>query len=116
MFGSRSAAARIDALHAERIADLKEAHAAERAALMKVIDALAEQIEYLRATFGRPLLTGAKPTPGLAWQGTDLDVELPGEDRRMHMSEEEEDLLALRESGLLTDNELEASLARLQIQ
>lgn len=114
MLGRRSAAARLEAAYEARVADLKEAYAEERRALNKVIDALAEQVEYLRATFGRPHIAGLPSTPGLAWQGL-VEPEDDVEGHKLFLSEEEEDLLALRESGLLTKNELEASLAKLQL-
>jgi len=106
-------------LYEARIADLKEAHAAEVRALDKVIDSLAEQIEYLRATFGKPHITPSTPTtPGLAWQGeglTDLgfDPEELQELASRHLSEEEEDLLALRENGLLSSEEYRVARERL---
>lgn len=112
MVGRRSAAARLEDAYEARVADLKEAYAEERRALNKVIDALAEQVEYLRATFGRPHLAGRPSTPGLSWQGA---VESEVEGHKLFMSEEEEDLLALHESGLLAKHELEASLAKLQL-
>lgn len=98
----RVAAERNERQYEARIADLKEAHAEERRALNKVIDALAEQVEYLRAVQGTAFISASKPaTTGLA---TTLPTE-PG--RTMHMSEEEEDLLAMRDNDLISDTELE---------
>lgn len=110
--GSRSAAA----LHEARIADLKEAHAAEVRALNKVIEALAEQIEYLRVTLGRPYVAQQSPTPGLAWPSFGLD-DLPAEViPSLHMSEEEEDLIAMEDAGLITSEGLQAALANIATQ
>lgn len=104
-----------------RIGDLKEAHAQEVRALNKVIEALAEQIEYLRATFGRPHLPSAKGTPGLSWPPPEL-LDLVSDDEggndlpRQYLNEDEEDLIALRENGLISDEELAAVQATLRLQ
>ncbi len=107
-----------DDVYEARIADLKEQFAEERRALNKVIEALAEQIEYLRVTLGRPAITRTAPTPGLSWQGPDgwAQVQEVNEDELpRHLSEEEEDLLSLREANLISDEELAAARVRLGI-
>lgn len=106
MFRRRSAAAeerRIDALHAARIADLKEAHAGEVRALNKVIEALAEQVEFLRIQ-----LHLAPPQRGPAPDLAGSPMAMP--DAPLFLSEEEEEALALHEMGQLSD----ADLARVQ--
>ena len=113
MFRSRSAAARLDALHAARIADLNEAHAARVRDLGKLIDVLAEQVEYLRATFGRPHIASRPTTPGLAWPDKD-PYPITAETAKRFLSEEEEDILALRENDLISQAEAERLAAALQ--
>lgn len=90
-------------LYEARIEDLKEAHEARVRELMRVVDALAEQIEYLRALNGTPHISSRVPaTPGLA---TTLPHE-PG--LYPHLTDEEEDLLAMRDSGLISDAQMAA--------
>lgn len=106
MFRRRSAAAeerRIDALHAARIDDLKEAHAGEVRALNKVIEALAEQVEFLRIQ-----LHLAPPSRGPAPDLASSPMATP--DAPLFLSEEEEEALALHEMGQLSD----VDLARVQ--
>lgn len=105
MFRRRSAAAeeRIDALHAAHIADLKDAHAGEIRALNKVIEALAEQVEYLRLQL-HMAPRNQEPIPDLASSPMATDG-FP-----LYLSEEEEEALALRAEGKLSD----ADLARVQ--
>lgn len=95
---------RSDALWEARIADLKEAHERERRDLLRTVDALAEQIEYLRVLLGRPNLKAPGLNPA---EQLEADPDFPG-----HVSEEEEDLRALQEAGLLTERDLEEALAR----
>lgn len=112
MFRSR------DDVYEARIADLKEQFAEERRALNKVIEALAEQIEYLRVTLGKPAITRAEPTPGLSWQGPegwDELLKINEDELPRHLSEEEEDLLSLREANLISDEELAAARVRLGV-
>lgn len=96
-------------LYEARIADLKEAHEARVREMLRTIEALAEQIDYLRAVFGR-----AQPMSGsLVRQGTTVPFELQvDDDMPLHMSEEEEDILALAENELISDEQL----ARMQAQ
>lgn len=96
-----------DELHEARIADLKEAHEARVRELMRLVDALAEQVEYLRAQLGRPFI--AQNHPGLNPAQQPLVVhDMDGAAPKLHVSEEEEDLLALHEMGHVDDWELEA--------
>ena len=94
-----------DELFEARIEDLKEAHEARVTELMRLVDALAEQVEYLRAQIGRPFIQaqhrGINPADQIMVEPEDLDVP-------KHVSEEEEDLLALHELGHVDDWELEA--------
>lgn len=95
-------------LYEARIADLKEAHETQRREMLRTIEALAEQIDYLRAVFGR-----AQPMSGSLTREAAVPFELPVEDDMpLHMSEEEEDLLALNEHELISDEQL----ARMQQQ
>lgn len=103
MFRRRSAAAeerRIDALHAARIADLKEAHAGEVRALNKVIEALAEQVEFLRIQLHLAPPVRVGPAPDLAGSPKAMP------DAPLFLSEEEEEALALHEMGQLSDSDL----------
>lgn len=98
-----------DELYEARIADLKEAHEARVRELMRLTDALAEQVEYLRAQIGRPFI--AAKHPGLN-PSEQLEVPLGVSDFPLHVSEEEEDALALHEAGSLDAWELEALKAQ----
>ncbi len=74
---------------------------------MRLVDALAEQVEYLRAQLGRPFIPSKHP--GLNPTDQPLAVHsMDDEPSRLHVSEEEEDLLALHELGHVDDWELEA--------
>ena len=96
-----------DEMHEARIADLKEAHEREVKQLMRLVDALAEQIEYLRAQLGRPFIGAAHP--GLNPTQQPLAVhDMDGSSTSLHVSEEEEDLMALHEMGHVDDWELAA--------
>jgi hypothetical protein len=97
-----------DELHEARIADLKEAHEARVRELMRLVDALAEQVEYLRAQLGRPF---AAKHPGLNPTNQPLVVHEMA-DVPLHVSEEEEDARALHETGPLDYWELEALKAQ----
>ena len=88
-----------------RVADLKDAHEREVKQLMRLVDALAEQIEYLRAQMGRPNMArelGLNPSK----QPVVMEGSMP------YLSEEEEDLLALKEYGHLDERALEEALAQ----
>lgn len=96
-----------DELFEARIADLKEAHEARVREMMRLVDALAEQVEYLRAQLGRPFI--AQNHPGLNPAQQPLVVhDMDDNPAKLHVSEEEEDLLALHELGHVDDWELEA--------
>lgn len=95
MFVRRS---KIDALHEARIEDLKEAHARELQHLVRTLDVLAEQIDYLRALVGMPHMPkvrainpSALPPMEAGWAPW--------------VTEDEEDLLALRDAGMLSPDE-----------
>lgn len=87
-----------------RIADLKEAHEREVKQLMRLVDALAEQVEYLRGQLGRPNLSkvpSLNPTEQPEFLATS----------NAFLSEEEEELRHLRKEGLISDLDLEQALA-----
>ncbi len=94
-----------DELQEARIADLKEAHEARVRELMRLVDALAEQVEYLRAQLGKPFIAaqhrGLNPT-----QQPEVPLETSG--FPLHVSEEEEDAVALHELGHMDSWEFEA--------
>lgn len=99
-----------DELFEARIADLKEAHEARVRELMRLVDALAEQVEYLRAQIGRPFIPAKHPGLNPTDQPVavhDMESPIP-----LHVSEEEEDLAALHAEGHLDDWELEALKAQ----
>jgi len=97
-----------DELHEARIADLKEAHENRVRELMRLVDALAEQVEYLRAQLGKPFISASHPGLNPAQQPLVIH-DLDGASATpLHVSEEEEDLLALHETGHIDDWELEA--------
>ena len=97
-----------DELHEARVADLKEAYEARHREMMRLVDMLAEQVEYLRAQLGRPFIAaqhpGTNPAQQLPVSGFDLDVP-------KHVGEEEEDLRALHEAGFLDELELAKALS-----
>lgn len=86
-------------VYEERVLDLKAAHEQEVKQLMRLVDALAEQIEYLRAQAGRPHMGRVTPSGER--------VESPMENWTPWVSEEEEDIEALREFGHLSEQEVE---------
>lgn len=95
----------IDALWEERVADLKEAHASEITQLLRLVEALAEQVEYLRATTGRPFIQTKAPVP---IPGMEVLPAFEDEDSPLHLSEEEEDIRALADNGHMDAWEAEA--------
>lgn len=97
-----------DELHEARVADLKEAHEARVRELMRLVDALAEQVEYLRAQIGRPFIAAKHPGLNPAQQPPVVHDTDGASTTPLHVSEEEEDLLALHEMGHVDDWELEA--------
>jgi hypothetical protein len=83
---------------------LREAHASEVKQLLRLVDALAEQVEYLRGQLGAPnLLKRPAVNPSAL-----PDIE-PG--FRPSLSEEEEDLRHMAAEGLMNERELEEALA-----
>jgi hypothetical protein len=81
-----------------RIADLKEANEANRRDLLKLVDMLAEQIEWLRMSQGRPNVARMVPINPTA--------QPVFESGQPFLSEEEEDILALHENGHISDVQL----------
>jgi hypothetical protein len=86
--------------------DLLEAHDREVAALKLVIEALSEQIDYLRILMGQPNLSRTRST-------LPVEEQLPEfvEGLKAYVSEEEQDLIALRDAGHINELELEQQLA-----
>lgn len=95
-------------LYEARIADMKEANEARVRDLMRLVDALAEQIEYLRAQLGRPFIAQTPPGLNPTKQLEVVPMADGASSGPLHVSEEEEDLLALHEMGHLDDWELSA--------
>jgi chromatin segregation and condensation protein Rec8/ScpA/Scc1 (kleisin family) len=87
-------------------ADLLEARDREVAALKLVIEALSEQIDYLRIVMGQPNLSRTKSALPFELQSPDLVEGL-----QAYLSEEEEDLIALRDAGHIDEQEFEQQLA-----
>lgn len=88
-------------LYERRIADLKESHEREVTQLMRLVEALAEQIEYLRMQVGRAHVGRVSPS------GTPLSTPSPHmKAGAQWVSEDEEDIEALREFGHLSDQEV----------
>lgn len=90
-----------------RIADLKEAHEANRKDLMKLVDAMAEQVEYLRLQMGRPNTQRMVPL--------NPAQQPPHIGGSAHLSEEEEDLQALFDGGHIDMAELQALKEQLDL-
>lgn len=86
--------------------DLLEARDREVAALKLVIEALSEQIDYLRIIMGQPNLARTRSILPPEEQMPDLVEGL-----KAYLSEEEQDLRALRDAGHIDDVELESQLA-----
>lgn len=73
--------------------DLKESHEAHVKSLMKLVEMLAEQVDYLRAKLdGHPYIGASVPS----LNPSGLPPAPEGFDGPKYLSEEEEDLLALR--------------------
>lgn len=95
-------------IYESRVADLKEAHEREVAALKISISQLVEQIEYLRMTGIPAPLRSATPIGAL--QHREPMATPP------YMSEEEEDVRHMAASGLLDEQALVSALADLGIE
>lgn len=95
---------RSERLHEARVADLKEAHQTVLAAHKMTIEAMAEQVEYLRSLLGRAQPTQLRTFP-----------EPPQRKAPLHISDEEEDVRHAHSAGLIDGEELAAELARLGI-
>jgi hypothetical protein len=87
--------------------DLLEARDREVAALKLVIEALSEQIDYLRVLMGQPNLSRAKSVIPAELQSPELVEGL-----KAYLSEEEEDLMALHANGHIDELEMEQALAQ----
>lgn len=86
-------------MYEARIEELKAEH-------RRTVDVLAEQIEYLRAQLGSPNLTRREPL-------NPADQPAYESGLGAHLTEEEEDLLALHDAGHITETQMEETLARL---
>lgn len=90
--------------------DLKDAHAEHVKALMKLVEMLAEQVDYLRAKLdGHPHISPSAPASNPSAQPEPLAGH------PMYLSEEEEDLLALRVNDYITDPDLEELRTQLNL-
>lgn len=98
-----------DALWQARVDDLKEAHEARVKELRLLIEALAEQVDYLRVQLHQAPRR-REPTPGLA------DAPFVSDDGPLHLTDEEEEVLALRDAGVLSEADLERVQAALNEQ
>lgn len=87
-----------------RIEDLKEAHDARCKEMLRTIDALAEQIEYLRLTAGRP-------SPQQPANPTDQPVRMAQVDP--WVNEDEEEILAAQQAGIISTVDAEDALAQI---
>jgi hypothetical protein len=88
-------------LFASHRRDLKEAHEQHVKALMKLVEMLAEQVDYLRAKLdGHPHIPASAPSAN----PSGLPAPQPG--RPLFLSEEEEDLMALRINEYIDDQDL----------
>lgn len=97
MFFKRSAS--VDPGH-DLYADLKAAHERETRAWRAVVDVLAEQVEFLRTQI--PGRAHYSQTVSRA-AGADVSMEMG---TPLHLTEEEEELLALRVNERITQDEL----------
>lgn len=89
-------------LFASHRRDLKDAHEAHVKALMKLVEMLAEQVDYLRAKLdGHPHIPVTRP----ALNPSSLPEPVAG--HPLYLSEEEEDMLALQLNDHITDLDLE---------
>jgi hypothetical protein len=91
------------------IADLKDAHELRCKELMRTIDTLAEQIEWLRLQQLRP-----NPASMPSFNPTELPDIVPG--LPSHLSEEEEDLQYQVDQGRMTQEDMEQTLARIGLR
>lgn len=84
-------------------ADLKEAHEKHVESLMKLVEMLADQVDYLRAVIAqRPYVN---PATVQALNPSSLEPVVPG--GPSYLTEEEEDILALREFDHISDADVE---------
>lgn len=95
-------------IYEARIEDLKQAHEREVAALKLTIDALAEQIEYLRMTGVPGPMRAAAPV-------ADARSRQPMEAKN-YMTEEEEDVRYMADNGLIDASDLAAALKELGVE
>jgi hypothetical protein len=93
-------------LYDARVADLKEAHEREVAALKISLAQLVEQIEYLRMTGHAPIRIDSPSTV----------AHKPPMSTPQYMTEEEEDIRHMADEGLMDPEQLKSALAELGIE
>jgi len=89
--------------HERFLAEIKERYEAQITEIRRTADILAEQVEYLRMTRGLPAVSGQKPQNPTEQPPMFLDSS-------PYMSEDEEDLRALQEAGVIGTDQLEKAL------
>jgi hypothetical protein len=100
-------------VYEQRIADLKEASEQRHAESLRVIKALADEVEYLRAQhFGRDTRGGVTPANVQVLPEREFMVD-PNRSEH-YISEEEEDLKALRNGGFIDASEYDQALQQLR--
>lgn len=93
-----------------RVADLKGAYERENKANLRTIDVLAEQVEYLRLIMGRP--QPVQPRESM-FAPVQPPAPIEFEQGLPYVTEEEEDLRAMHDAGLLDIGELNNALGQL---
>jgi hypothetical protein len=101
-------------LYEARIADLKDASEARHAESMRVIKALAEQVEFLRAKHYGPAPLPAPTVPGFEVKSRPESDFKAVPHSRFFVSEDEEDVLALRDGGFIDAVEANQALEQLR--
>jgi hypothetical protein len=100
-------------LFARHRADLKDAHEAHVRSLNALVDVLAEQVEYLRGIIAQQQHLFPQNLRPLNPSGL---VPVEGVEDPMYMSEEEEEILALRQFDHITDQDVERLRGELGLQ
>ena len=96
---------KVERLYEARIEELKQEH-------RRLVTALAEEVEYLRTQLAGPRLGAVRGADVKVFDEPDF---MPNPERSPHaISEEEEDLLALRDGGHITEMEYRGALAQIQ--
>ena len=99
----------------KRIADLKEAHEKRHEESMRVVKSLADQVEFLRAKHYGPVTAA---TPGFTAASVKSRPEpdfMPGMAHSpFFLTEDEEDLLALKDGGFIDAVEHQQAMAQLR--